>query len=76
MTFGVGSAVGHRAVDSMLGPRTVQHEFVGADGAAGAAAGGAPNMAPPTEMAPPSDMGSADSWSKPEWGQQPPPEWN
>ncbi|KAK8936559.1 hypothetical protein KSP39_PZI012622 [Platanthera zijinensis] len=26
MTFGTGSAVAHRAVDSILGPRTVQHE--------------------------------------------------
>eukprot|EP00455_Lapot_gusevi_P003841 TRINITY_DN1156_c0_g1_i5.p1 TRINITY_DN1156_c0_g1~~TRINITY_DN1156_c0_g1_i5.p1 ORF type:complete len:110 (-),score=42.88 TRINITY_DN1156_c0_g1_i5:109-438(-) len=26
MTFGVGSSLGHRAVDSVLGPRTVHHE--------------------------------------------------
>ncbi|KAG0463526.1 hypothetical protein HPP92_019595 [Vanilla planifolia] len=28
MAFGTGSAVAHRAVDSVLGPRTVQHETV------------------------------------------------
>ncbi|KAK2983181.1 hypothetical protein RJ640_018526, partial [Escallonia rubra] len=28
MAFGTGSAVAHRAVDSVMGPRTVQHETV------------------------------------------------
>lgn len=28
MAFGTGSAVAHRAVDSIMGPRTVQHEHV------------------------------------------------
>lgn len=28
MAFGAGSAVAHRAVDSVLGPRTIQHETV------------------------------------------------
>jgi hypothetical protein len=28
MAFGTGSAVAHRAVDSIMGPRTVQHEQV------------------------------------------------
>lgn len=36
MAFGTGSAVAHRAVDSIMGPRTVVHEQ-----ADGAAAGGA-----------------------------------
>jgi hypothetical protein len=40
MAFGAGSAVAHRAVDSVLGPRTVQHEFVNAPGAEGGAAAG------------------------------------
>lgn len=30
MAFGTGSAVAHRAVDAVMGPRTVQHEMVGA----------------------------------------------
>ncbi|XP_048128032.1 hemiasterlin resistant protein 1 [Rhodamnia argentea] len=30
MAFGTGSAVAHRAVDSVLGPRTIQHETVAA----------------------------------------------
>ncbi|CAK9150936.1 unnamed protein product [Ilex paraguariensis] len=35
MAFGGGSAVAHRAVDAVLGPRTIQHETVasGADAA-------------------------------------------
>ncbi|URE46236.1 CHCH domain, partial [Musa troglodytarum] len=28
IAFGTGSAIAHRAVDSMLGPRTIQHEMV------------------------------------------------
>ncbi|KAI3770092.1 hypothetical protein L6452_01213 [Arctium lappa] len=28
MAFGTGSAVAHRAVDSVMGPRTIQHETV------------------------------------------------
>ncbi|PON52932.1 Cysteine alpha-hairpin motif superfamily [Parasponia andersonii] len=28
MAFGTGSAVAHRAVDAVLGPRTIQHETV------------------------------------------------
>lgn len=36
MAFGTGSAVAHRAVDSVMGPRTIQHEAVPA--AAGSAA--------------------------------------
>ncbi|CAL0313992.1 unnamed protein product [Lupinus luteus] len=34
MAFGTGSAVAHRAVDAVMGPRTVQHEVVGAADAA------------------------------------------
>nr|XP_043621314.1 uncharacterized protein C6C3.02c [Erigeron canadensis] len=30
MAFGTGSAVAHRAVDAVVGPRTIQHETVGA----------------------------------------------
>ena len=28
MAFGTGSAIAHRAVDAVLGPRTIQHETV------------------------------------------------
>ncbi|MED6197202.1 hypothetical protein PIB30_054415 [Stylosanthes scabra] len=35
MAFGTGSAMAHRAVDSVMGPRTIQHEMV--EPAAGAA---------------------------------------
>ena len=28
MAFGTGSAVAHRAVDAVMGPRTIQHEAV------------------------------------------------
>lgn len=34
MAFGTGSAVAHRAVDSVLGPRTIQHETVASEVAA------------------------------------------
>lgn len=37
--MGTGSAMAHRAVDSMMGPRTVQHEHVGAPEAAPAQMG-------------------------------------
>lgn len=30
LAFGTGSAVAHRAVDAVMGPRTVQHEHVNA----------------------------------------------
>ncbi|KAJ1387032.1 Cysteine alpha-hairpin motif superfamily [Sesbania bispinosa] len=38
MAFGTGSAVAHRAVDAVLGPRTIQHETVVAEAAAPAPA--------------------------------------
>ncbi|MCL7040433.1 hypothetical protein MKW94_026972 [Papaver nudicaule] len=38
MAFGGGSAMAHRAVDSIMGPRTIQHEAVGSDGVGPAAA--------------------------------------
>uniref|UniRef100_A0A5B6ZSH7 Putative hemiasterlin resistant protein 1-like n=1 Tax=Davidia involucrata TaxID=16924 RepID=A0A5B6ZSH7_DAVIN len=38
MAFGTGSAVAHRAVDSVLGPRTVQHETAVSESAAAAPA--------------------------------------
>ncbi|KAH9608752.1 hypothetical protein KSS87_019416 [Heliosperma pusillum] len=41
MAFGTGSAVAHRAVDAVMGPRTIQHETVGAQEAAPAAASSA-----------------------------------
>ncbi|EEF29615.1 coiled-coil-helix-coiled-coil-helix domain-containing protein 10, mitochondrial [Ricinus communis] len=44
MAFGTGSAVAHRAVDAVMGPRTIQHETVVSEAAAAApapAAGGA-----------------------------------
>ncbi|KZV22740.1 hypothetical protein F511_05372 [Dorcoceras hygrometricum] len=34
MAFGTGSAVAHRAVDSVMGPRTIQHETVVSEAAA------------------------------------------
>ncbi|CAL1370395.1 unnamed protein product [Linum trigynum] len=37
MAFGTGSAVAHRAVDAVMGPRTIQHETVGAEAAVPAA---------------------------------------
>ncbi|MQL73841.1 hypothetical protein Taro_006226, partial [Colocasia esculenta] len=38
MAFGTGSAVAHRAVDAVLGPRTVQHEYVNSEASPAAAA--------------------------------------
>ncbi|CAA7399532.1 unnamed protein product [Spirodela intermedia] len=38
MAFGTGSAVAHRAVDAVMGPRTVQHEYVDSGAAPAAAA--------------------------------------
>ncbi|CAI0448585.1 unnamed protein product [Linum tenue] len=43
MAFGTGSAVAHRAVDAVMGPRTIQHETVVAE-AAGIPAPTASNM--------------------------------
>ena len=37
MAFGTGSAVAHRAVDAVMGPRTVQHEAVVSEAAASVA---------------------------------------
>ena len=34
MAFGTGSAVAHRAVDAVMGPRTIQHETVVTEAAA------------------------------------------
>ena len=34
MAFGTGSAMAHRAVEGLLGPRTVTHEHVTSDGQA------------------------------------------
>jgi coiled-coil-helix-coiled-coil-helix domain-containing protein 10 len=42
MAFGTGSAVAHRAVDAVMGPRTIQHETVVSE--AGAAAPAASSM--------------------------------
>ncbi|XP_057541552.1 uncharacterized protein LOC130820259 [Amaranthus tricolor] len=38
MAFGTGSAVAHRAVDAVMGPRTIQHETVVTEAAASAPA--------------------------------------
>nr|GMD02728.1 coiled-coil-helix-coiled-coil-helix domain-containing protein 10, mitochondrial [Ipomoea batatas] len=38
MAFGTGSAIAHRAVDAVMGPRVVQHETVAAPAPAAAAA--------------------------------------
>lgn len=35
MAFGTGSAVAHRAVDAVVGPRTIQHEHVQSTDGAG-----------------------------------------
>ncbi|XP_047976088.1 uncharacterized protein C6C3.02c-like [Salvia hispanica] len=40
MAFGTGSAMAHRAVDAVMGPRTIQHETVASE----AAAAPAPSM--------------------------------
>lgn len=37
MAFGTGSAVAHRAVDAVMGPRTIQHETAVSEAAAAAA---------------------------------------
>lgn len=34
MAFGTGSAMAHRAVDSVMGPRTIQHETIASEAAA------------------------------------------
>ncbi|RLN16424.1 uncharacterized protein C6C3.02c-like [Panicum miliaceum] len=39
MAFGTGSAMAHRAVDAVMGPRTIQHETVVSEAAAAAPAG-------------------------------------
>lgn len=36
MAFGTGSAMAHRAVDAVMGPRTIQHEQVVSEAAAAA----------------------------------------
>lgn len=36
MAFGTGSAIAHRAVDAVMGPRTIQHESVVSEAAAAA----------------------------------------
>ena len=36
MAFGTGSAVAHRAVDAVMGPRTIQHENVVSEAASAA----------------------------------------
>lgn len=38
LAFGTGSAVAHRAVDSIMGPRTVVHEHGGQDQSSGGSA--------------------------------------
>ncbi|KAG6652094.1 hemiasterlin resistant protein 1-like [Carya illinoinensis] len=38
MAFGTGSAVAHRAVDAVMGPRTIQHETVVSEATAAAPA--------------------------------------
>jgi hypothetical protein len=43
MAFGTGSAMAHRAVDAVLGPRTIQHETVVLEEAAAAPAAPAMN---------------------------------
>lgn len=40
MAFGTGSAIAHRAVESIFGPRTVQHEHINAPPSAAPQASG------------------------------------
>lgn len=40
MAFGTGSAIAHRVVDGVAGPRTVQHEWKDGDGQQGQQQGG------------------------------------
>lgn len=42
MAWGTGTAIAHRAVDALMGPRVIHHETV--DSSAPAAAAPAPNM--------------------------------
>lgn len=44
--FGTGSAVAHRAVDSVMGPRTIVHEHKNDEAPAATAATSAPTAAP------------------------------
>ncbi|GFP86824.1 hypothetical protein PHJA_000826200 [Phtheirospermum japonicum] len=44
MAFGTGSAVAHRAVDAVMGPRTIQHETVASEAAASPAPASATSM--------------------------------
>ncbi|KAK6156754.1 hypothetical protein DH2020_011002 [Rehmannia glutinosa] len=44
MAFGTGSAVAHRAVDAVMGPRTIQHETVVSEAVASASAPTASSM--------------------------------
>lgn len=44
MAFGTGSAVAHRAVDAVMGPRTIQHETVVTEAAAAVPAPTASSM--------------------------------
>merc|ERR1719487_2425816 len=41
MAWGAGSAIGHRAIDSMFGPRQIEHVHTQQDGGDAAGAGGA-----------------------------------
>ena len=56
MAFGTGSAVAHRAVDSVMGPRSVEHVHTG-------------NEAAPAAAAPAADMssGMAKCMDEKEW---------
>ncbi|XP_057814119.1 uncharacterized protein LOC131028015 isoform X2 [Cryptomeria japonica] len=47
LAFGTGSAVAHRAVDGIMGPRTVQHEFEPGEAPAAAGAPAVTNMSGP-----------------------------
>lgn len=38
MVFGTGSAIAHRAVDAVMGPRVIQHETVASSAPAAASA--------------------------------------
>ena len=56
MTFGVGSAVANRAVDAVMGPRTVEHVHTNAPAETTAAPQQQQMMAPPQMMQQPQMM--------------------
>jgi len=61
MTFGVGSAVANRAVDAVMGPRTMQVEHVNTNAPAAAPAAAPVAQAPPMMQQSPAPMMNSDN---------------